>query len=84
MEIILCSLAAYKFVQLAEALSPKEPMPWVKLIFSVLVSYGFAAVAQVNNLWYSGLVVATLAGTVHAVLRLLTLLGDMAYRRSIK
>jgi hypothetical protein len=59
-------------------------MPWVKLVFSVAVSYGTAAIASIDDLWISGLVIATLAGTVHAVLRLLTLVGDMAYRRSIK
>lgn len=84
MEILLCSLAVYKFVQLAEALSPREPMPWVKVIFSVAISYGAAAIATLEDLWMSGLVVATIAGTVHAVLRLLTLVGDMAYRKSIK
>lgn len=84
MELLLCSLAVYKFVQLAEALSPREPMPWVKLVFSVAVSYGIASLAQLEDLWSTGLVVATIAGTVHAVLRLLTLVGDMAYRKSIK
>ncbi len=84
MEILICSLAVYKFVQLSESLSPREPMPWVKVVFSVAVSYGAAAIAQVDDLWLSGLVVATIAGTVHTVLRLLTLVGDMAYRKSIK
>lgn len=84
MELLICSLAVYKFVQLAEALSPREPMPWVKVVFSVAVSYGAAALTQIEDLWVSGLVVATIAGTVHTVLRLLTLVGDMAYRKSIK
>lgn len=84
MLLIVCSLAVYKLVQIAESISPREPMPWVKLIFSTAVSYAVAAIAQLENLWVSGLCVATLAGTVHAVLRLLTLTGDMAYRKSIK
>lgn len=84
MELLLCALAVYKFVQIAEALSQREPMPWVKVVFSVAVSYGAAALLQMQDLWMSGLVVATVAGTVHTMLRLLTLVGDMAYRKSIK
>jgi hypothetical protein len=84
MELLICALAVYKLVQVAEALSPKEPMPWVKVLFALGVSYGVCAIARTDDLWISGLVVATLAGTVHAVLRLMTLVGDMAYRKSIK
>lgn len=84
MELVVCSLAVYKLVQIAEALSPREPMPWVKVLFATAVSYAVAAIAQVGDLWVSGLCIASLAGTVHAVLRLLTLTGDMVYRKSIK
>lgn len=84
MEILLCSLAVYKFVQIAEALSPREPMPWVKLLFTVAISYISMAIISPHNLWFMGLAVATIAGTVHSTLRLLTLAGDMAYRKSIK
>lgn len=84
MEVLICSLAVYKLVQIAEAVSPREPMPWVKVLFATAVSYAVAAIAGLENLWVSGLCTATLAGTVHAVLRLLTLTGDMAYRKSIK
>lgn len=84
MELILCALATYKLVQVSEALSPREPMPWVKVMFSLAVAYSISAIAQIEDLWLAGLVVATLAGTVHAVLRLIMLIGDMAYRRSIK
>lgn len=84
MELILCSLAVYKLVQIAEALSPREVMPWVKVLVASTVSYVIGAIAGVDNLWLSGLCIATLASTVHAVLRLLTLTGDMAYRKSIK
>jgi len=84
MEIILCSLAVYKLVQIAEALSPREAMPWVKVIVATAISYVIGAIFQVEDLWISGLCIATLASTVHAVLRLLTLTGDMTYRKSIK
>jgi hypothetical protein len=84
MEILLCSLAVYKFVHLADSLSPKEAMPWVKVVFSIAVSYIAVAIAQIGDLWMAGLAVATIAGTVHTLLRLLTLVGDMAYRKSIK
>lgn len=84
MELLLCALAVYKIVQVSEALSPREPMPWVKVIFAVAISYAVAAIAQVQDLWMSGLIIASLASMVHAVLRLLTLCGDMAYRKSIK
>lgn len=80
----MCSLAVYKLVQIAEALSPREAMPWVKVLVATAISYAVGAIAQVDDLWLSGLCIATFASTVHAVLRVLTLTGDMAYRKSIK
>jgi hypothetical protein len=35
-------------------------------------------------MWTSGLVVATLAGACHGVLRMITLVGDMSQRKSLK
>lgn len=84
MELLIAGLAVYKFVQLVDSLLPKEPMPWVKLVASIAVSYGAAAVAGLDDLWVSGLSVATVAGATHALLRLVTLVGDMAQRKSLR
>ena len=84
MELLVASLAVYKLVQLAESLVTKETMPWVKILFSISLSYAVAALLRVDNLAVVGLTVATLAGTVHAVLRLITLIGDLARRRSTR
>ena len=84
MNTLIAALAVYKIVQLADALSPREAMPWVKLIFGIAVSYGAAALLHLDNLALTGLTVATLAGTVHAVLRLVTLAGDLARKRSLR
>ena len=84
MNTLIAALAVYKVVQLADALSPREAMPWVKLLFGIAISYGAAALLRIDNLPISGLTVATLAGTVHAVLRLVTLAGDLARKRSLR
>jgi hypothetical protein len=82
---VVCALAVYKFVQIVDALLPKEAMPWVKLIFGWWMSIAAVGLAgphfgQVTFGWFIlvSLAVATLAGTVHTVLRLLTLWGDRA------
>ena len=82
MTLIICGLAVYKAAQLLDALSPREAMPWVKLLVVILLSYGAVLLAQPDNLLISGLSVATLAGAVHTVLRLLTLLGDRAIKHT--
>jgi hypothetical protein len=84
MTFLLCSLAAYKVLQVADALTPKEAMPWVKVVFGVVVGYGAAFSLHLYNPWISGLAIATASGIVHSVLRLLTYVGDAAHRRSLK
>lgn len=84
MNYIICALAVYKIVQLIDALTPREAMPWVKVSFGVLLGYIFALAADIDNGWTAGLVVATLAGACHGILRLITLLGDLAAKRSLK
>jgi len=66
----------YKVVQILDALTPKEAMPWVKVIVSTLISFGAAALMGTGNLIIYGFAVATVAGSVHTVLRLVTLMGD--------
>lgn len=66
----------YKVVQILDALTPKEAMPWVKVMVSTVISFGAAALMGTGNLVIYGFAVATVAGTVHTVLRLLTLMGD--------
>jgi hypothetical protein len=84
MNYIIAGLAVYKLIQVLDLLTPREAMPWVKVVLAVAISYGISFVVQIDELWTSGLVVATLAGATHTLLRLLTLTGDMAQRRSIK
>lgn len=84
MNYIICALAVYKIIQLLDALTPREAMPWVKVSFGVLLGYIFALATSLPNWWTAGLVVATLAGACHGILRLLTLLGDLAAKRSLK
>lgn len=84
MNYIIAGLAVYKLVQLLDALSPRNAMPWVKILVSTIVSYGAVALLGVSEWWIAGLAVATIASACHGVMRLLTLLGDYAYRKSIK
>ena len=39
MELVILGLVVYKIVQMLDLLSPKEAMPWVKVLSSVLISY---------------------------------------------
>jgi hypothetical protein len=84
MNYIICALAVYKMIQILEAVSPKEVMPWVKVVVGAVLSYASIFVIHFKDRWLAGLVVATLAGAVHTLLRLLTLTGDMVHKKSIK
>ena len=84
MLLLICSLAVYKTVQTIDALLPKEPMPWVRLLASIALGYGSALICDLDNLTISGLAVAAVAGGVHTLLRLLTLAGDLAQRKSLR
>lgn len=84
MNYLIASLAVYKLVQLADSLTPKEAMPWVKIVFSVVLSYPITLLLGTPNPLFDGLAVATLAGVCHAVIRLLMLLGDNAQRKVIR
>lgn len=79
---IISALAVYKTAQVLDSLSPREAMPWVKLLIVTALSYAAAGLARLDDLLISGLAVATLAGAVHSVLRLVTLLGDRASRQT--
>lgn len=84
MNYIIAGLAVYKLVQLLNVLTPREAMPWVKIIAGVVFGYGASFVLNIEDMWTSGLVVATLAGACHGVLRMITLVGDMSQRKSLK
>lgn len=84
MTYVIAGLAVYKLIQVLDLLAPRDAMPWVKVVLAVALSYGISFVVQIDELWTSGLVVATLAGVTHTLLRLLTLTGDMAQRKSMK
>lgn len=84
MDYIISALAVYKIVQVIDSLTPKEAMPWVKILFGVMVSYVLAFAMSIPNPAVAGCAIATIAGTVHAVIRLLMLLGDMAQRKATR
>lgn len=84
MGLLLAGLAVYKLMQFADSLLPKEPMPWVKLTSSIIAGYGAAVVIGMDYIAVAGLAVATVAGATHTTLRLATLVGDMAQRKSIR
>ena len=84
MDYIIGALAVYKIVHVVDNLTPKEAMPWVKVLFSFVVSVLVAFALHIPNVYIAGCAVATLAGIVHAVLRLVMLLGDMTQRRYVR
>jgi len=84
MSLLLASLALYKVLQAFDALTPREAMPWVKVVLGIALGYPAAIIAGVSNVALGGLAVATLAGTIHAVLRMITLTGDMARKKSLR
>jgi len=84
MGLLFAALAVYKIVQIVDMMLPKEPMPWVKVVATLVVSYAVVAVLWTDKIWMDGLVVATLAGIVHSTIRMITLMGDMARTRSLK
>jgi hypothetical protein len=83
MDLIIAGLAVYKVLQFIDSLLPKEAMPWVKLLASLSLSYGACALISTENILINGAAVAA-SGTVHSVLRLLTLSGDAASRKNIR
>ncbi len=88
MTYIIAGLAVYKLIQMADALSPREAMPWVKILLTILVSVGVAFIIDIDGNptehVIAGFGIATLAGATHSLLRLLTLTGDMAHKKSLK
>ena len=84
MGYIIGALAVCKTVQLLEIALPRPVMPWVKVVASVVLGYAAALLGGVDQLPLAGLAIASLAAVVHAVLRLLTLTGDLVMRRTIR
>lgn len=84
MDIFIASLAVYKVIQIIDSLSPREAMPWVKILVGAILGYLSGWVIGVSDLHISGLAIATLSGTVHSVLRWFTLNGDASHRRSMR
>jgi hypothetical protein len=84
MTYFLAGLAVYKAVQMLDALSPREAMPWVKVLVGILFGYGAAFLLKMDDPAIAGLAVASIASGCHSVLRLATLLGDMALNRLSK
>jgi hypothetical protein len=84
MSYLLAGFAVYKLLQLLNALTPKEAMPWVKIIAGIAFGYGTSFIVNLPDKWTSGLVVATIASACHGLLRLITLHGDLAARKTYK
>lgn len=84
MNYVLAGLAVYKLIQLLNSLTPREAMPWVKLLAGIVLGYVSAFILNLPNKWTAGLVVATLASACHGILRLITLHGDLAGKKSLK
>jgi hypothetical protein len=82
MSYLLAGLAVYKLMQLLNSLTPREAMPWVKVLTGIILGYAIAIPFSVPDRWTSGLVVATIASACHGVLRCITLFGDMALKKS--
>lgn len=84
MNYLLAGLAVYKLMQFLNTLTPKEAMPWVKVLVGIAFGYGVAFIINLPDKWTSGLVVATIASACHGLLRLVTLHGDLAARKTYK
>lgn len=84
MNYLIAGLAVYKLMQLLNAFTPREAMPWVKITAGVVFGYAVSFLFYFEHRWTAGLVVATIASACHAVLRLITLHGDFAARRTFK
>ena len=84
MTYVLAGLAVYKAVQMLDSVSPREAMPWVKVGLGIVLGYAASFIVGLDHIAISGLIVATIASGCHSVLRLATLLGDMALRRVSK
>jgi presenilin-like A22 family membrane protease len=82
--IFIAALAVYKALQVILSLLPREVQPWVKVLSGVILALGATALAGVDNFVLSAFAVATLAGATHSVLRMVTYLGDLALRKSLK
>jgi len=84
MDLLLAALAVYKIVQILDLFLTKEPMPWVKVVATLLISYALVLILWTDVIWLHGLVVATIAGIVHSLIRMITLMGDMARTKSLR
>jgi hypothetical protein len=84
MELLFAALAVYKIIQISDLVIPKEPMPWVKVVATLVVSYVVVVVLWTDVIWIHGLVVASIAGIIHSLVRMIILMGDMARTRSLR
>lgn len=84
MELLFAALAVYKTIQILDLFIPKDPMPWVKVVATLVVSYVVVVVLRTEIIWIHGLVVAAIAGIVHSLVRMIIFMGDMAKTRSLR
>lgn len=84
MNYLISGLAVYKLMQFLNTMTPKEAMPWVKILTGVVLGYGISFIINLPDKWISGLVVATIASACHGILRVITLHGDLTARKTYK
>lgn len=84
MDYIIGALAVYKIVQVIDVLTPKEAMAWVKILFTLLIGMLVSFVLGIPNTYIGGCAIATLAGTLHSLLRLVVLMGDSIQRKVMR
>lgn len=82
--IFVGGLAVYKIIHLVTLAVPKDIPLWVRIVAEVVLGVAVASLLSGRFLLFEGLAVATLAGTTHSALRLITLAGDLSLRRSLK
>ena len=82
--LLLSGLAVYKVVQITESLLPRNVVPYVKLLYALVLSLGVSFVTPCTNHILYSLAIATLSGAVHSVLRLITLIGDHMSRPTVR
>lgn len=82
--IFIAALAVYKVIHVITSLLSKKLAPWVLVLAGVVFGFGAALMYRPSSFVLSALAIATLAGIVHSVIRLLIYVGDMALRKSLK
>ena len=49
MEYVIAGLAVYKVIQILDVLTPKEAMPWVKILVGTVLGYGASFLVDTDH-----------------------------------